>query len=121
VSHLWYVAEWLATLVIQAWWWSGLLLRVHFRHRAVKAVYHELRPFYWPAVVLGYLCEVIRWHQPFDPINLWTLAAAAFQWWLLKDAGGDDDDRWKRRKARLAERVSEVGGRLTVVPAEVQP
>lgn len=29
----------------------------------------------------------------------------------------DDDDRWKRRRRKLRDKLAEVGGRLTVVPA----
>lgn len=29
----------------------------------------------------------------------------------------DDDDRWKRRRRKLRDKVAEIGGRLTVVPA----
>jgi hypothetical protein len=116
--HFWYAAEWVASLVILAWVNSGFMLRFGLTAPRVRFVYHELRPWYWPAVVLGYLCEVVRWHQPFDSLNLMALGVHAVSWFLFKDAGGDDDDRWKRRRRRLVERVSEFGGRLTAVPAE---
>jgi hypothetical protein len=36
-------------------------------------------------------------------------------WWLWRN-DKDDDDRWKRRRTKLAEKVEQVGGKLTVTP-----
>lgn len=36
--------------------------------------------------------------------------------WLVYRNLPDDDDRWKKRRKKLSEQVSVVGGRLQVVP-----
>ena len=86
--------------------------------RLVGAVFHELRPFYLPATAVAFLADSMLGH----PNLMWRLIVLGinlWNWWQYKDAG-DDDDRWKRRRKRLAERVSEVAGRLTVVPARAE-
>ena len=79
--------------------------------QALCFIHNELKPFYLPALavstVLGCL-DGFSWntavHAGFGVLN----------WFLFKDL--DDDDRWKRRKKKLAEKVSRSGSRLVVQP-----
>jgi hypothetical protein len=77
--------------------------------RTVRA---ELRPFYWPAIVAYTALAITAGMSPVKVgflVGIWTLT------WFTENS--DDDDRWKRRRKKLAERVSVAAGRLQVVPA----
>lgn len=80
--------------------------------QAVRAVYHELQPFYLPAVVVAFVAGSLL-HRPDWLSGLWLVAGIGL-WAALRDL--DDDDRWTRRRERLAEKVEAVAGRLVVVP-----
>ena len=71
----------------------------------------ELRPFFLPAnagfVVAGYLVSPATLGGSAIALPLGLLV-----WHFCKDI---DDDRWKRRKAKLAEKVARKGDRLVVV------
>ncbi|MGW5556902.1 hypothetical protein ACWER9_06720 [Micromonospora sp. NPDC003944] len=107
----------LATVVILAWAFSGVTYPVaKLLGRDVPSLarhlYNELRPFYLPAVVVAFvtagMLDVGWWRWVNLGFNLWN-------WWSFRNFD-DDDDRWKRRRKRLAERVSvSAGGRLVVV------
>jgi uncharacterized membrane protein len=84
--------------------------------RIVRAVFHELKPFYIPAAVVVLLADTMLHRGLLS--RLITLAAMVANWFFYRNLD-DDDDRWKRRKAKLAEQVRQVGSRLTVAPAEV--
>jgi hypothetical protein len=109
-----------STWVVAFWCWSAVILNVlsmlkRGGSRLAPFVFHELRPFYLPAVAAQFAADTLL----SNPSLGWRVLLAALNllnWFLLKDAGGDDD-RWKRRKAKLAEKVSQVGGRLVVEPA----
>lgn len=81
--------------------------------RCCRAIWAELKPFYLTAtaviiarhVMTG---EMVGWNALWD-------ACRIYNWFQFKDI--DDDDRWKRRKAKLVEKVAQRGGRLVVVPA----
>lgn len=112
---LWIMAAFLPYL----WFMSAVVLIVERRaaHWTARACYHELRPFFWPAATFACLYDPDYGRFGGTPaVALLQLAMYGIAWWLGRNAG-DDDDRWRRRRRRLAERVSEVGGRLTVVPA----
>jgi hypothetical protein len=80
----------------------------------IRAVFHELRPFYWPAFCVETVAEA--WlDQPFGFWQAVGIASTVFCWWFYKDI--DKDDRWKRRKAKLADKVRRAGSRLVVSPA----
>ncbi|MCX5066953.1 hypothetical protein OOJ91_13960 [Micromonospora lupini] len=107
----------LATGVILAWVFSGLVLSIakllqRGAPSLARNLFHELRPFYLPAVVVAFVASGmlgvgwVRWLNL--ALNLWS-------WWVFRDLD-DDDDRWKRRRKRLVERVSVVDGQLRVVP-----
>jgi len=81
-----------------------------------RNIYHELRPFYWAAVLAlrapiimknGLLAYVLDW------VHYLSWGISIFVWVALKDI--DDDDRWKRRRKKLAEAVKQIGDRLVVV------
>jgi len=80
---------------------------------AFRTLRAELKPF-----ALGlYLASELE-AMSSDP-GFWTylfFAIGLYCWWAYR-SDKDDDDRWKRRKQRLADKVAEVGGRLTIVPA----
>lgn len=77
-------------------------------------VWAETRPFYLPAVVFG--IAHTAYQGELRGLEIFFAFCGLVSWWLLKDVD-DNDDRWKRRRKRLAERVSRVGSRLAVVPA----
>lgn len=103
-------------LVINAWIWSGNVMRysrsMGRRTPAASRIFHELRPLYWPAIVGDALTSAPDGFSAWDPFRLgcWVLC-----WYLLRNER-DDDDRWKRRKQKLAEKVSVTAGGLKVVP-----
>ena len=80
---------------------------------ALRTIRAELKPFALPFLLVGQAPDLIG-----DP-DFWDylfFAIALYCWWMYR-SDEDDDDRWKRRKQRLADKVAEVGGRLTIVPA----
>jgi hypothetical protein len=99
------------------WIGSGIVLRLRLWFAPppspeTRLVYHELKPWYWPAVVVGTLADaadaglhLLDW--------LW-LAVMFGAWWWLRNA--DDDDRWRRRARAAAAWVARAGARLRVVP-----
>lgn len=101
-----------------AWLWACLILRFakifkRGQSRLLATVRAELRPFAPFLAVIPFLILVLaggagRWGWIVVPIRLWC-------WWMYRN-DKDDDDRWKRRKEKLAAKISEVGGRLQVVP-----
>lgn len=100
--------------------WCGLLLSLAEMFgrkppKLVRAVFHEVRPFFLPAVVVSFTIDTVT-----NDSALWlrglTLGLNIFNWFMFKDQGGDDD-RWKRRKAKLVEKVTAVDGRVVVAPA----
>lgn len=104
-------------VVISAWILAGMTLAAAGPGAdapAARAVFHELRPLYLPAVAVFCVSGVLS----SGDLPLMALAAATqvWSWFLLKDRGGDDD-RWKRRRKRAAEKISQVGSRLVVAPA----
>ena len=110
-----------ASTVATVWVWGSvfLILGRRFDIFPPKAldIFHllwaELRPFYLPAVAV-----IISKHVMNGDILGWyaiTDAAKIYGWWMLKDIG--DDDRWKRRRAKVVEKVQRLGSRLVVVPA----
>ena len=81
----------------------------------LRDLYHELRPFYWAAVIAMHIDPITKGGAPAYLLN-WVhyLGWGGHVWiWLVyKDI--DDDDRWKRRRKKLAEAVKRVGDRLVV-------
>ncbi|MBM0275140.1 hypothetical protein [Micromonospora tarensis] len=106
----------LATVLILSWIFSGVAIMVAkllYRDppRFARTLFHELRPFYLPAVVVAFVTAGMLSDSWWRWLNL---ALNVWNWWRLRNLD-DDDDRWKRRRKRLAEQVSVSGGRLVVV------
>jgi hypothetical protein len=82
---------------------------------ALRELRAELRPFYLPAAGI-----VLAVHIGNGEIGDWWTAfndSCRFGLWFMYKDFDNDDDRWKRRKARLTEKIQRVGARLVVVPA----
>lgn len=82
------------------------------RPALARAVYIELRPFYWPAVVAYAALSTIAGDGLVGigfNVGMCTLC-----WFGGPD---DDDDRWRRRRRKLAEKVEATADGLKVVPA----
>lgn len=101
------------------WLLSGLYIHVTRRwfnkepYQFARTIFHELKPFYLPGIILGYIIGSM-----YENRNGWdivVLIVNVFYYWVYKDV--DKDDRWKRRKEKLAEVVKQVGNRLEVVPS----
>jgi hypothetical protein len=108
---------WLVTLVPIMWNFAGLMVllaKVRGREASdlVRALYGELRPFYWPAVAVWAGLHV--WAG--SPLAM--VGGTTVMWALGWFAGrGDDDDRWKRRRRKLGDRIRATAAGLKVVPA----
>lgn len=108
----------LAGVVVSVWALSALGLSWFGRHdlppvRICRFLWAELRPVYLPGVAI-----LIAQHVMAGEMLGWNSllhACQIFNWFAFKDI--DDDDRWKRRKAKLVERIERRGARLVVVPA----
>lgn len=87
------------------------------QYGALRRVVLETRPFAIPCkVALIVIIQVSGpgwegWTWPILGLDL--LMAIIFR----NFPGDDDDDPWKRRKRKAADKVREVAGRLTIVPA----
>lgn len=110
-----------ALAVILAWTTAGVVLSINKRHSLAEAVvevvtrvWSGFRPLYLPAVGTNVACSLADGDEPAGTAIM--LVVHLLAWWVYKDLG-DHDDRWKRRQEKLAARVAQVGGRLTVVPA----
>lgn len=80
---------------------------------AVKSMRAELRPFALPGLLVAYACYAAQ--HGLGPWDVFWLVIELVCWWVWYRDGGDDD-RWKRRRRRAVEKVTEVAGKLTVVP-----
>jgi len=111
----------LASATVVFWWTiCSLILRYKrflgpdsFYIKPARWLWAELRPFYLPAVILRIGLLVMSGEML--GYNTLYMAAALANWFLYKDV--DDDDRWKRRKAKLVEKIQRQGAHLVVVPA----
>lgn len=116
-SSLVYLVFLLTGFASMVWTFAGLTIAVAKLRgseppKAIRTVYHELRPFYLLLVLVSNVSWAIA-RQSTGPAYF-LLTVDILCWFAYKDI--DDDDRWKRRRTRIAERVAQVGGRLTVVP-----
>lgn len=70
----------------------------------------------WPALAsipILYIGSAV-----FSTLDIWDAAILPLKvwlWWYYRNSG--DDDSWKRKAKKLAEKIAEVDGKLTVVPA----
>lgn len=104
-------------LVEVAWIFAGVALHVGHATEAVKTAFHELKPFYLPALVVLQFASIAVEHGRYTVLDACQAACLIGCWYGLRNAG-EDDDRWKRRRRKVAERVQVAGGRLTVVAGE---
>lgn len=101
------------------WLFSGIYIVItrlfgKTPYEFIRTIFHELKPFYVPSVIMYHVIEATErtfnfWDYILLAINLWF-------YWAYKDV--DKDDRWKRRKEKLAEKVAQVGSKLAIVPAQ---
>jgi hypothetical protein len=111
----------LAKWVLIMWPVSGLgllltkLIDAHYRPTFLRFLYHELKPFYLPALA-AYPVLLVLHGGDVTVGELVYVGFSVLNWFVFKD-GVDDDDRWKRRLRKLAERIERSGSRLVVVPA----
>lgn len=114
------VVEGLGIAVRLSWALAAIVLmseRGSGRLRAASVwVISELRPFYLPAVGLRIADLVV--HGEMTGWNIFFSASALALWWFVKDEG---DDRWKRRRAKVTEKIARRGARLVVLPAGAKP
>lgn len=113
----------LANVVAFTWSWSGAIisitkeLRRDIDHRAFRPFrwcLAEFRPLYLPAIGVVIIHRSIQGHA--TPMWILTHVISLATWWWFKDV--DKDDRWKRRRAKAAEKVKALAsGRLVAVPA----
>jgi hypothetical protein len=81
----------------------------------VRAIRAELKPFILPLILAATVPNVLV--NPNFWNIFWCVGYLVMWWFWRNDEDDDDDDRWKRRRQRLAAKVAEVGGKLTIVPA----
>lgn len=79
--------------------------------RLATWLFHELKPFYIPALLGGYFTSAYLGGSSWW--NAFFLVLGTISWFLMKDV--DDDDRWKRRLHKLGEKVQIHEHKLVVV------
>jgi len=115
----------MAIIVYYVWLLSAIAISIarqdlHVEPKEIfRTMFHETRPFYWPAVIVVDLEAIINGDG--GPAAYWTdwlhylwLGCQVLNWYWFKNI--DDDDRWKRRRAKALEAIKSVGARLIVVP-----
>ncbi len=86
-----------------------------WNHRAVQEFYYNLRPFVPYGLVVFIALDTVIDRDPFQYLWLRVIIAVTMLFVWFKS---DGDDRWKRRRRRLARRVTVTGGKLAVVPTD---
>lgn len=103
---------WLINIAIWAAIASDILERFGRQYREIEWYLSEIKPFYWPMAIV-YIWDVVN-----SDVAIWlkatTILGIFLVWSYIKK---DRDDRWKRRKKKLLEKVSVIGGRLAITPA----
>lgn len=99
------------------WMLAAMMWISRNRDRVVRWLLHEIRPFVLPLIFIQYFAPVVIQGHVLTTGNMIGIGLALWNWLVCRKIGDDDDDRWKRRKAKVAEKVANIGGRLTVVPA----
>lgn len=75
-------------------------------------VYHELQPFYIPALVSRTFFDAI-WNNGSIIWQGLNVVFGILAWYVYKNM--DDDDRWKKRMKKLGDKVKSLGHKLVVV------
>jgi hypothetical protein len=78
---------------------------------AVRFIYHEFKPFYWPSMIVTVISYGVKGTPPW--LTAFALIIAWINWHFYKDVDDDDD-----RKKKLTETVKQVGGKLVVTAPE---
>lgn len=105
---------WITSIMI---WMTVIYLvcqRLGYDYPEVRSFLIEIRPLYYPSAALNAWDTMSQADTPAWS-KAWILFGVFVGWYLLKSLG--DDDRWKRRRKKLLEKVSSVGGRLVITPA----
>lgn len=98
VTTMWIIAG--CYLRRDGWWYDS-------------RVFHELRPFFWPASIGGFVAAFGWSDSPLFGAVLLGVHLVAWLW--LRNA--DRDNRWLRRARAFGQRVVRSVHRLRVVPA----
>lgn len=106
-------------VVFILWYFSGFNIYCYIKYgkdldsnryiRTWRWIYHELKPFVIPMIVV--MCATYPFGVPANAIDAIINIIA---WKLFKDI--DKDDRWKKRLARAKDKVRAFGSKLVVVP-----
>lgn len=111
------VLEFIANFTSSFWLYAAFIIFIVRQtgrepYQSVRTIYHELKPFYLPCVITGYILgSMIEVHDGWDVV-FFMIAIAAY--WLYKNI--DKDDRWQKRKEKIMEKIEQVGSKLAVVP-----
>lgn len=102
--------------------WASIIAAVLRRftpgwdRRGFVAIRRELKPFALSLLCASFAATALLGHVGWG--DRFALLFNALTWLMLRHLDEDGDDRWKRRRAKLAAKVAEVGGQLQVVPQE---
>jgi hypothetical protein len=113
---IWYLISTASAIVSLGWNIAYMTRGIGFVHDVADWIFQEFRPFYLPAAVLGHSVQIFVEHKHLTWWQMVVIGFSVFNYVVSRD---DHDDRWKRRRKRAAERVANLGGKLTVVPAGV--
>lgn len=111
---IWYLISTASATVTLAWNVAYTIRGIGFVHDIADWIFQELRPFYLPGAILAYAAQVFVEHKHLSIWQIFVVALSAVNYYMSRN---DHDDRWKRRGKRAAEKVANLGGKLTVVPA----
>ena len=113
---------WAAPYIVIIFGWSfGTLVRAYMAGRVSTPAWaarlirfkREVHPFIPVAILVNLI--IVNWDAGWgiDLFNTVIAGWALIGWFLDRD----NDDRWKRRRKKLAEKVSVRGGKLVTVGA----
>lgn len=111
------VLEFLFGFVANLWLYAAFIIFVvrvagGEPYQSIRTIFHELKPFYLPSTVIGYIFGST--YRERDGWDIVFFAVAVLSYWLYKNV--DKDDRWQKRKEKLLEKVAQVGAKLAIVP-----
>lgn len=105
LSWVYLTLTWLAGLY-------GVARRYGFRDKVIDRILAEGTLAYWPLAAVHLYNTMISDEAAW--IKATNVTMVILGWFWIKE---NDDDRWKRRRKKLVEKVSIVGGRLSITPA----
>lgn len=101
----------LAFIADMVWVFAALTRRLTNDIKIVNWIFFELRPFFLPSVVVEIID--IAAHRTPDVWDCFFIASSIYIWFRYK---GEDDGRWKKRRAKVLEKITRRGAKLVVVP-----